>query len=94
MIKKIGKSILLGVALASLAEKEAKKHLGKLVKEGKIKAEGAKKIVDVVVSETKKEGKRIEKILIAEAKKEAKKVKPLVESSIKNIIANSKRKIS
>jgi polyhydroxyalkanoate synthesis regulator phasin len=93
MIGKIKKGIFLSVGLASLVKKEADKHINSLVKSGKIKTDGAKKIVNAVVLEAKKEGKNIENFLFSEIKKEAEKVKPIVKSRVKKAIKKVKNKI-
>ena len=75
VLKKIEKGIYISIGLASLAKKEVEKNVNKLVKEGKIKTSGAKRIAKSVVIKVKKEGEKIEKFLITELKKEYKKTK-------------------
>ena len=69
MKKTAKKVVLLGIGLASLAAKHAKKATDKLMKDNKINREEAKRIADKLIKEGIKEEKRIRTKLEAEAKK-------------------------
>jgi polyhydroxyalkanoate synthesis regulator phasin len=87
-LKKIEKGIYISVGLASLAKKEIDKNVNRLVKEGKLKTAGARRIANKVTAEAKKEGKKIEKFLMNELKKEYNKTKPYIKK-----IKSKKKKI-
>jgi polyhydroxyalkanoate synthesis regulator phasin len=93
MLKNIKKGIYLGVGIASIAKKEVDKHVNMLVREGQLKTDGARKIVNAVVREAKKEGKKIESFVMAEIKKEVKKVAPLAKKELKKAICKAKKVI-
>jgi polyhydroxyalkanoate synthesis regulator phasin len=80
----IKKGIRLGITVASLVKKHAGNHVKHLVKKGYIKAPGAKRVVDAVFTEAKKEGKKLEFFMMQELKKELKKIKPFIKKSIRN----------
>ncbi len=90
MLKKIEKGIYLTVGLASFVKKVAEKNTKKLIKEGQLKSENAKRIISKVVEETKKEGKKIERFLVQELRKEVRKVKPVIKKSIKKVKKSAK----
>jgi len=83
MLGKLKKGLYLSVGLALLVKKESEKHLVNLVRSGHLKTAGAKKVLNKVVDEAKREGKRIEGFLIKEIKKEAVKAKPIVKRAAK-----------
>ena len=86
---KIRKGIYLSVGLASLVKKEAEKHANSWIKQGKLKTQGARNVINKVATEARKEGKRIENLLVAELIKEAKKTKPY----IRKVTIKAKKKI-
>jgi len=83
MLGKLKKGLYLSVGLALLVKKESEKHLVNLVRSGHLKTAGAKKVLNKVVEEAKREGRRIEGFLVNEIKKEVVKARPMIKKAAK-----------
>jgi len=92
MKKQVKQAVLVGIGLAALAAKEAKKITGKLIKDNKLNKKEAKVLTKKLMQEGLKKEKVIRKRLEIEAKKFLNELESVSKKEVKKISKKTKKK--
>ena len=82
-MSKIKKGVLIGIGIASLVKKEAKKILNEIEKEGKINKPKAKKLAKNLIKKALTKEKRLQWIIKRELVRDLKSFKSRVKKAVK-----------